>query len=124
MEQVLAASATLAAAHPQLSEAQLGALNDIVEAYASSPEVAPSFFSQWDKEEADGEGGQESRIARARAFLDGIVAFGATYPGGIKSYVSKARVLLEQSRTEYVIFVGGLAVDIIVAFSQLLCHLS
>ena len=99
-EALLAACPTLSEVFPSLSAAQKDALQQIVSSYPST-DAPTKFFGVWDTaRQTDTDLTPQVCVERAQQFFDTVIDFNKSYAGGIRSYIAKALVLLEQSRSQ------------------------
>jgi len=101
MEQFVESSATLSAVYDTLSAEHQAVLQEIVHSYRDGSS-AKQLFNAWDADVKSKELPRDDVAAKVRGFCDSILAFNKSYAGGVKSYLSKAQVLLKQSKEQCV----------------------
>lgn len=101
MEDILAASPALSTAFGQLSEDYQRILLSLLSAY-DDRKPAERLFSSWIRF-VEHEGLTAGQVLeRVQHFCKVIKSFDEAYSGGLSSYLSKAKVLLQQSRVQFV----------------------
>ena len=100
MEQLRTSCPALDSVLPKLSVDEVGVLQELCEAYAETPEALTALAAQWDTVAQSLN--EDHVLQRFQSFCNSILHFNATYDGGLKSYVTKARVLLQRSKVQCV----------------------